>query len=59
MGELSVKLWYTEKDLRIKPNGSSDGVALEVRAWTSNSTWFTLYSNLPRLVKEALGEPGI
>ena len=38
---------------------ASNGVVLEVRAWTPGSTWFTLYSNLPRLLKEALDESGI
>jgi len=38
---------------------ANDGVVLEVRAWTPSSTWFTLYSNLPRLVKGALDEAGI
>jgi len=38
---------------------ASDDVVLEVRAWTPGFTWFTLYSNLPRLVKEALDESGI
>ena len=38
---------------------ANDGVVLEVRAWTPGSTWFTLYSNLPKLVKDALDEAGI
>jgi len=38
---------------------ANDGIVLEVRAWTPGSTWFTLYSNLPRLVKDALDEAGI
>ncbi|MEM2025972.1 MAG: mechanosensitive ion channel family protein, partial [Desulfurococcaceae archaeon] len=38
---------------------ANDGVVLEVRAWTPGSTWFTLYSNIARLVKEALDEAGI
>lgn len=38
---------------------ASDGVTLEIRAWTSGTTWFTLYSNLSRLVKEALDEAGV
>ncbi|MGC8936781.1 MAG: mechanosensitive ion channel family protein [Candidatus Methanomethylicaceae archaeon] len=38
---------------------ANDGIVLEVRAWTPGSTWFTLYSNLPKLVKNALDEVGI
>ncbi|RLF05167.1 MAG: mechanosensitive ion channel family protein [Thermoprotei archaeon] len=38
---------------------ANDGIVLEVRAWTPGSTWFTLYSNLPKLVKDALDEAGI
>ncbi len=38
---------------------ASDGVTLEVRAWTPGSTWFILYSNLAKLVKDALDEAGI
>lgn len=38
---------------------ADDGVVLEARAWTSGSTWFALFSNLPRLVKSALNEAGI
>lgn len=38
---------------------ANDGIVLEVRAWTPGSTWFTLYSNLPKLVKSALDEAGI
>lgn len=38
---------------------ASDGITLEVRAWAPGPAWFTLYSSLPRLVKEALDEAGI
>ena len=38
---------------------ASDGVTLEVRAWTPGVTWFTLYANLSKLVKEALDEAGV
>ena len=62
---IKVKLkeqWYVleepEPDVFAKAF-ANDGVVLEVRAWTPGSTWFTLYSNLPRLVKEALDGAGI
>ncbi|MEM0240467.1 MAG: mechanosensitive ion channel family protein [Candidatus Nezhaarchaeales archaeon] len=54
--------WYVLEEPRpvvFAKSFGSDGVVLEVRAWTPGSTWFTLYSNLPRLVKSALDEVGI
>ena len=38
---------------------ANDGIVLEVSAWTAGSTWFTLYSNLSKLVKDALDQAGI
>lgn len=56
------KQWYVLEEpepMIFAKEFANDGVVLEVRAWTSGSTWFTLYSNLPKLVKEALDEVGI
>lgn len=35
---------------------SENGVTLEARAWTSQNTWFDLFSNMPKLIDEALKE---
>ncbi|MDH5807386.1 MAG: mechanosensitive ion channel family protein [Candidatus Verstraetearchaeota archaeon] len=56
------KQWYIleePKPIVFAKTFANDGIVLEIRAWTAGSTWFTLFSNLPRLVKDALDEVGI